>query len=152
MNGCSYQSRSARDRRCVRVSPLSSWPGWTRPIHVFAVRVSQDVGSHYCAATLLDDLAAISRSITVRQPVLSSARCLYMQAVIFGMFGISELQRRKASPVHRCCASELKAKPEVDDTAPRDAISVRMATVLRMVRVSCAFMVGSCWAAWRPRF
>ena len=55
--------------------------------------------------------------MTVRQPVLRSARCLYMQAVIFGMFGISSLHRRNASPVHICCASALKAKLEVDDSA-----------------------------------
>ena len=48
--------------------------------------------------------------MTPRQPTLRSARCFTMQAVIFGMFGISELQRRNASPVHCCCASELKAK------------------------------------------
>jgi len=32
-----------------------------------------------------------------------------MQAVMRETSGISELQRRKASPVHICCASELKA-------------------------------------------
>src|ERR1700682_315336 len=75
---------------------------------------------NYCAATLLDCLAARSLSITVRQPVLRSARCLYMQAVIFGMLGISELQSRNASPVHICCASALKAKLEVEDSADRE--------------------------------
>ena len=71
----------------------------------------------YCEASLPDFWAAISRSITVRQPVLRSARCLNMQAVIFGMFGISELHRRNASPVHIDWASALKAKLEVDETA-----------------------------------
>jgi hypothetical protein len=61
----------------------------------------------YWAATFLDLPAAISLSITARQPVLSLALFLIMQAVIFGMFGISELQRRKASPVHWAAASEL---------------------------------------------
>jgi hypothetical protein len=32
-----------------------------------------------------------------------------MQAVMRGIFGISELQNLNASPVHICCASELKA-------------------------------------------
>ena len=47
-----------------------------------------------------------------------------MQAVIFGMFGISELHRRNASPVHICCASALKAKLDVDDSAEKDAAKV----------------------------
>ena len=36
-----------------------------------------------------------------------------MHAVIFGMLGISDEHRRKASPVHCCCASAEKAKLEV---------------------------------------
>jgi hypothetical protein len=32
-----------------------------------------------------------------------------MHAVTRGIFGISELQNLNASPVHICCASELKA-------------------------------------------
>jgi hypothetical protein len=36
-----------------------------------------------------------------------------MHAVIFGMLGISDEHRRKASPVHCCCASDEKAKLEV---------------------------------------
>src|ERR1700720_763 len=71
----------------------------------------------YFAATLLLAWAARSRSITVRQPVLSSALCLNMQAVIFGTSGISELHSRNASPVHICCASALKAKLWLDDSA-----------------------------------
>src|SRR5258705_12977105 len=77
------------------------------------------------AATLLDFLAARSRSMTARQPVLRSARCLYMQAVIFGMFGISSLHRRKASPVHIRSPSALKAKPAVRDSARREAAKAR---------------------------
>lgn len=53
----------------------------------------------YSAATLLD-FGAGSRSITVLQPALRSARCFTMQAVIFGILGISELHRRNASLVH----------------------------------------------------
>lgn len=41
---------------------------------------------------------------------------LIMHAVIFGMLGISDEQRRKASPVHICWASAEKAKLEVVDT------------------------------------
>ena len=52
-------------------------------------------------------------SITARQPALKSERCLIMQAVIFGMLGISDEHRRKASPVHICCASAEKAKLEL---------------------------------------
>jgi hypothetical protein len=75
--------------------------------------------ANYFAATLLD-CAARSWSITVRQPVLSSALCLNMQAVIFGMFGISELHRRNASPVHIDCASALKAKLEVEASVEKE--------------------------------
>src|SRR5579863_361356 len=73
----------------------------------------------YWAATLLD-FAAMSRSITVRQPALNSARCLNMHAVIFGMSGISELHRRNASPVHICWASALNAKLDVDDSDDKE--------------------------------
>ena len=62
------------------------------------------------SATLRDFWAARSLSITERQPALKLGAMLIMQAVIFGMFGISLLHRRKASPVHCCCASALKAK------------------------------------------
>ena len=39
-----------------------------------------------------------------------------MHAVIFAMSGISELQRRNASPVHICCASAVNAKLDVDES------------------------------------
>lgn len=71
---------------------------------------------NYFAATF-GCCAARSRSITVRQPGLGLALCLYMQAVMAGMSGISELHRRNASPVHICCASALKAKLEVEAIA-----------------------------------
>src|SRR5437867_103876 len=76
--------------------------------------------SNYSAATLLDCLAK-SRSITERQPLERLARFFTMQAVTFEMLGISELQRRNASPVHICWASALKAKLEVDETADKEA-------------------------------
>src|SRR3954471_17132883 len=79
----------------------------------------------YFAATLLDFWAARSRSITLRQPVLRSDLCLNMQAVIFETFGISLLQRRKASLVHIDCASELKAKLEVADSAENETAMAR---------------------------
>jgi hypothetical protein len=44
-----------------------------------------------------------------------------MQEVIFGMFGISELHRRNASPLHIDCASALKANLAVDETAEKEA-------------------------------
>ena len=58
-----------------------------------------------------------------------------MQAVIFGMFGISELQRRNASPVHCCCASELKAKLAVEETAENEAAKASAKLTLRAVLV-----------------
>jgi hypothetical protein len=48
----------------------------------------------YRAATLLDFWAS-PRSITVLHPALSSARCVTMHALIFGILGISQLHRRK---------------------------------------------------------
>src|SRR5271165_5094641 len=88
---------------------------------------------------------ARSRSMTERQPLLRSARCFIMQAVIFGMFGISELQRRKASPVHICCASALKAKLEVDESADSEAARARTKPAWRTVLVKDAVILGSHW-------
>ena len=87
-------------------------------------------GADYCAATLRD-CAARSRSSTVRQPLERLARCLIMQAVILGMLGISELQRRNASPVHIDCASALKAKLEVAETAGKAAAKASAKVTLR---------------------
>src|SRR5207237_4729479 len=89
--------------------------------------------------------AARSRSITVRQPELRSARCLIMQAVIFGILGISELQRRNASPVHCCCASALKAKLAVDETAENEAAKTSARPTFRTVAVNSVVIVGSHW-------
>ena len=55
-----------------------------------------------------------------RQPLDSSVRCLNMQAVIAGMLGMSELQKRNASPVHICCASALKARLGCTDNTDID--------------------------------
>ena len=86
-----------------------------------------------------------SRSITVRQPELRSERCLIMQAVIFGILGISELQRRNASPVHCCCASALKAKLAVDETAESEAAKASARPTFRTVVVNSVVIVGSHW-------
>ena len=69
--------RAAAIRGTARSGSCSQRPGMT--------------SENYCAATLLD-FCARSRSITVRQPVLRLARFFIMQAVIFGIFGISSLQ------------------------------------------------------------
>src|SRR5277367_6474720 len=87
----------------------------------------------------------MSRSITVRQPLLSSVRCLNMQAVIFGMFGISELHRRKASLVHICCASALKAKLWLDENADSEVARARIKPAWRTVLVKDAVILGSHW-------
>jgi hypothetical protein len=97
---------------------------------------------NYLAATLLD-LAAGSRSSAVRQPVLSWALCLYMQAVIAGMFGNSELHSRYASPVHICFASALKAKLELDDSAEKETAKASTRPAWRRVFEKDAVMVGS---------
>src|SRR5437660_6345652 len=54
--------------------------------------------------------AACSRSITARQPGLTCARFLAMQAVILWTLGTSWPHSRMASPVHICCASHEKAR------------------------------------------
>ena len=95
-------------------------------------------------ATFLD-LAASSLSITERQPELSSALCLIMQAVIFGMFGISELQSLNASPVHCACASELKAKLWLVDTAETVKAMARIKPAWRSLLVKELVMFGSHW-------
>jgi hypothetical protein len=61
------------------------------------------------------------------------------------MFGISELQRRNASPVHICWASALKANPEVDVTAQNEAAKASAKLTLRAVLVNMAVIVGSHW-------
>jgi hypothetical protein len=96
---------------------------------------STGVSARYSAATLVDFWAAASRSMTVLQPALKLARFLTMHAVIFGMFGISELHKRNASPVHICCASELKAKLDVEDSVAIEAANANTKPAWRIVRV-----------------
>ena len=76
---------------------------------------------------------ARSLSITARQPALRSERCFIMHAVIFGMLGISDEHRRKASPVHCCCASAEKAKLEVVETIETMAAKPRARLVSRIL-------------------
>ena len=89
--------------------------------------------------------AARSRSITARQPLERLARCFIIQAVIFGIFGISELQRRNASPVHIDWASALKAKPEVALIAENEAARTSAKPALRTVLVKKVVIFGSHW-------
>ena len=79
---------------------------------------------------------ARSLSITARQPALRSDRCFIMHAVIFGMLGISEEHRRKASPVHCCCASDEKAKLALVETIETMAArpSARLVSRILLVR------------------
>ena len=87
-------------------------------------------------ATLLDLRDADwSLSITARQPGLRLDLFLIMQAVIFGMFGISEAQRRNASPVHICCASEEKACPAEEERTETETVKASIKPIWRMVRV-----------------
>ena len=76
---------------------------------------------------------ARSLSITARQPALRSERCFIMHAVIFGMLGISDEHRRKASPVHICCASDEKAKLDVVETIETMAAKPRARLVSRIL-------------------
>src|SRR4029450_11973527 len=74
-----------------------------------------------------------------------------MQDVIFGIFGISELQRRNASPVHICCASALKAKLAVDETAENETAKASARLTLRMVVAKSAVIFGSHWSSYEDR-
>jgi hypothetical protein len=56
-----------------------------------------------------------------------------MHAVIFGMLGISDEHRRKASPVHICCASAEKAKLEVVEIKETMAAKPRARLVSRIL-------------------
>ena len=78
---------------------------------------------------------ARSLSITARQPALRSERCFIMHAVIFGTLGISEEHRRKASPVHICCASDEKAKLDVVETIETIAAKPKARLVSRILLV-----------------
>jgi hypothetical protein len=59
------------------------------------------------------------------------------------MFGISELQRRNASPVHICCASGLKAKLELDDSAENETANASTKPAWRIALVKEAVIFGS---------
>jgi hypothetical protein len=54
-----------------------------------------------------------------------------MQVVIFDTFGISELQSRKASLVHICCASGLNARL-ADGSAKKETAIAEIMTVKRV--------------------
>jgi hypothetical protein len=74
-----------------------------------------EVTDHSPAAARLR--AVLSRSITARQPALTLARCLCMQAVIRCTLGISWPHSRMASPVHICWASDARAGPGLAENA-----------------------------------
>jgi hypothetical protein len=64
-----------------------------------------------------------------------------MHAVTAETFGMAELQSRKASPVHICCASALKAKLEVD-AAQRPAAKATVNAAWRIVFCENEIMTG----------
>ena len=100
---CAAQQKSPTEKRpqhCTRLRPF--------------VRSSEAAGHSPAAARLR---AVLSRSITARQPGLTLARCLCMQAVIRCTLGISWPHSRMASPVHICCASDAKAGPGLAESA-----------------------------------
>jgi hypothetical protein len=68
------------------------------------------------------------------------------------MLGISELHRRNASPEHICCASALKAKLDVDETADREAAKARAKLTLQTLLLKKAVIVGPHWPAAGPLF
>jgi hypothetical protein len=68
---------------------------------------------------------------------------LIMQAVIFGMLGISELHRRKASPVHICCASALNAKLALDDRAEKETAKANTKPAWRILLEKEAVIFGT---------
>jgi hypothetical protein len=88
--------------------------------------------------------------MTVLQPVLRLVRFLSMHAVTFATFGISELQRRIASPEHICWASRLKAKLEVDDTAETETMKAKI-TPARRVALLNAFIASPFVSRWSRR-
>jgi hypothetical protein len=111
-------------------------------LHVSSAEQQDAAGRNYFVATWAR-CAARSRSITVRQPTLSLARCLIMHAVIAGTLGISELHRRNASPLHICCASALKAKLALDDSAEQETAKASTKPARRIVLVRDAVIFGS---------
>jgi hypothetical protein len=73
-----------------------------------------------------------------------------MHAVTFETFGISEPQRRIASPVHICWASGLKAKLEVDDTAETETMKAKINPARRVALLN-AFIVSPFVSRWSRR-
>ena len=71
--------------------------------------------------------------MTARHGTLNFALFVRMQAVIFGMLGISELQRRKASPVQAERASALKAKLDDEVAADAEITNAALRQILRIV-------------------
>ena len=94
--------------------------------------------------------AAPSSSITARHPWLTFALFLTMQAVILAIFGISELQRRKASPVHICRALELKAKLDKVATVEMESARPSVKPILRMVLIRVAVIWSSRCSMAKP--
>src|ERR1700687_1968845 len=72
-----------------------------------------------------------------------------MHAVIAEILGISELHRRNASPLHICCASALKAKLALDDSAEQATAKASTRPAWRIVLVRDAVIFGSHWPALR---
>ena len=99
---------------------------------------SSDAAGHSVAAARLR--AAWSRSITARQPGLTCARSLTMQAVILWTLGTSWPHSRRASPVHICCASDEKAGPgRAESAVAAEAMAMRSAILLVRWKVIDAF-------------
>jgi hypothetical protein len=72
-----------------------------------------------------------------------------MHAVMAGMLGISELHRRNASLVHICCASALKAKLALDDSAEKETAKAATNPARRVGSAAAAFRGrGSVWMTY----
>ena len=92
--------------------------------------------------------AELSRSITARQPGLTLARCLCMQAVIRCTLGISWPHSRMASPLHICCASDASAGAVLAEKAvAAKAMAEKSATLLVRRKFIDAFpkVAARCW-------
>ena len=94
---------------------------------------AQLAADHCLVATVLAPSGTSSLSMTARHGTLNFALFVRMQAVIFGMLGISELQRRKASPVQAERASALKAKLDDEVAADAEITNAALRQILRIV-------------------
>lgn len=63
--------------------------------------------------------------------------------------GISELHQRKASPLHICCASIVKAKPALADNVEIDIANVSAKPARRIARLRKVVMLAPISAAAR---